>query len=289
MNIHSIFQLKQSIASITYGLLSILAAQVAGSGFLQIHASELEPIESSRIIQYRGPMPYLPQEHWGKEAKLVFELYRSPTGGSPFWSETRRVPVRKDGWVEVNLGLVEELPDSVFMTPFRFLSIWHNDVEFIPRKQVSSVAYVASPYESKESQENYLEVALNAAKKAALKAPDRENKLDVLIDCGPFEMETHPRMPLTWLDAEKAADSLGARLPTFGEWYGAFDGEANKSLEHMAGHYEWVIPWVYEPLIHARLQELYRGKPVACYYNELSPMNEYPFRLAVNKAKEEKK
>ncbi len=250
----------------------------------QIKADDLEPIESSRIIQYRGPMPYLPESYWGNEAELVFELYRSPTGGSPFWSETRRVSVRKDGWVDVNLGLVEELPDSVFMTPFRFLSIWHNDVEFIPRKQVSSVAYVASPYESKQSQENYLETALNAARKAALKAPGRENKLDKLVDCGEFKMETHPRMPLTWLDAEKAADSLGARLPTFGEWYGAYDGEPNKSLEHMDGHYEWVIPWVYEPLIHARLQELYRGKPVACYYNELSPMNEYPFRLAVNKS-----
>ena len=119
-------------------------------------------------------------------------------------------------------------------------------------------------------------------------APGRENKLDILVDCGSFKMETHPRMPLTWLDAEKTANALDARLPTFGEWYGAYDGEPNKTLEHMAGHYEWVIPWVYEPLIHARLQELYRGKPVACYYNELSPMNEYPFRMTVNAPKAEK-
>ena len=49
----------------------------------------------------------------------------------------------------------------------------------------------------------------------------------------------------------------------------------------MTGHYEWVIPWVYEPSIHARFHELYRGKPVACYYEELSPVNAYPFRLVV--------
>jgi len=239
-------------------------------------------IKSSRIIQYRGPMPFLPREHWGNEAEILFELYRSPDGGTPFWSETRKVSVRKDGWVSVNLGMKERLPDSVFMTPFRFLSIVHEGVDFGPRKQVSSVAYVAGAYENKVSKDNYLEASLQAAKLAAAKAPDRENKLDQLIDCGPFAMEEHPRMPLTWLDAEKVADTLEARLPTFEEWYGAYDGAPNKQLKHMEGHYEWVIPWVYEPLIHARLQELYRGKPVACYYNELSPMNEYPFRLAIN-------
>ena len=99
-------------------------------------------------------------------------------------------------------------------------------------------------------------------------------------------METHVRMPQSWLDAEQVAEKLDARLPTFEEWYAAYDGEQRKQLDHMEGHYEWVIPWVYEPLIHARLQELYRGKPVACYYNELSPMNAYPFRLAVNDAGE---
>lgn len=248
--------------------------------------AESMPIESSRIIQYRGPMPYLPQEFWGKEAEIEFELYRSPNGGSPFWSETRVVSVRKDGWVDVNLGTDEPLPDSVFMTPFRFLSIWHNGVEFSPRKQVSSVAYVAAEYEAKRTKDNYLEAALDAAKKAALKAPDRDGKLDKLVDCGPFSMETHVRMPQSWLDAEKVAEKLDARLPTFEEWYAAYDGEQRKKLDHMEGHYEWVIPWVYEPLIHARLQELYRGKPVACYYNELSPMNAYPFRLAVNDAGE---
>ncbi len=51
----------------------------------------------------------------------------------------------------------------------------------------------------------------------------------------------------------------------------------------MTGHYEWVIPWVYEPTIHSRFHELYRGKSVACYYEELSPMNDYPFRLIVAK------
>ena len=251
--------------------------------------AESTPIESSRIIQYSGPMPYLPQEFWGKEAEIEFELYRSPNGGSPFWSETRVVSVRKDGWVDVNLGTEEPLPDSVFMTPFRFLSIWHDGVEFSPRKQVSSVAYVAAEYEAKRTKDNYLEAAMEAAKIAALKAPDRDGKLDKLVDCGPFSMETHVRMPQSWLDAEKVAEDLDARLPTFEEWYAAYDGEQRKQLDHMEGHYEWVIPWVYEPLIHARLQELYRGKPVACYYNELSPMNAYPFRLTVNEERDGEK
>lgn len=94
-------------------------------------------------------------------------------------------------------------------------------------------------------------------------------------------MEAVPRPPTNWLAAVESARMAGGRLPTFEEWYGAYDGKASSQLTEMKGHYEWVIPWVYEPTIHARLHEHYRGKPVACYYEELSPMNAYAFRLVV--------
>ncbi len=181
---------------------------------------------------------------------------------------------------------MEALPDDAFTTPFRFLSIWHGAVEFVPRKQIASLTYVASKVETQlkaQDYENYEKYSIDQAKAAAAKAPNRENRLDQLVTCDGFEMETHPRMPMTWLDAVDEADRLNARLPTFEEWYGAYDSEVSKSLVGMEGHYEWVIPWVYEPTIHARLHELYRGKPVACYYNELSPLNDYPFRLAIDK------
>jgi hypothetical protein len=239
-----------------------------------------EEKETNRIIQYRGPMPLLGKTMWGRDVELKFELYRSPTGGTPFWTESRRVAVTADGMVSVDLGRVEPLPDEAFTTPFRFLSIWHERTEFVPRKQVVSVVYVSAPYEAGVTADNYLEWSLAGARAAADKAPDREKRLDALVNCGSFSMETHPRHPLTWLDAMETARRLGARLPTFDEWYAAYDGKEAKSLVGMVGHYEWVVPWVYEPTIHGRMQELYRGKPVACYYNEISPLNIYPFRLA---------
>lgn len=232
--------------------------------------------DPSRIIQYRGPMPLLAPEHWGHDVELKFELYRSPDGGAPFWKERRTVSVSTNGWVSVDLGQVSPLPDEAFTTPFRFLSIWRDKVEFTPRKQVASLAYVAAPGEPD---------ILAAAKRAGAQPAAQSAKLDRLVDCGAFRMEASPRSPTNWLSAVESARQVGARLPTFQEWYGAYDdAKASPQLTGMAGHYEWVIPWVYEPTIHARLHELYRGKPVACYYEELSPMNAYPFRLVVDAA-----
>jgi hypothetical protein len=260
-------------------LIALFVAILALSGAATNSFSAEADNNSNRIIQYRGPMPALGKDTWGSEVELRFELYRSPNGGTPFWSEARRVPVSAQGLVSVDLGQVTLLPDEAFKTPFRFLSIWHNQVELLPRKQVVSVAYVASAYEAGVTKESYAEFALAAAKAAADKAPNRQNRLDALIDCGSFAMEAHPRHRLTWLEAAGMAARLGGHLPTFEEWYAAYDGEAAKRVVGMAGHYEWVVPWVYEPAIHARMQELYRGKPVACYYNEISPLNLYPFRL----------
>ena len=163
--------------------------------------------------------------------------------------------------------------------------IWSGDIEFTPRKQIASLAYIAATLDDRillKAPDDYAKNALALAKAAASQAPDREKRLDKLVDCGAFLMEAHPRFPTNWLSAVEGARPLGARLSTFEEWYGAYDGKASVQLVGMVGHYEWVIPWVYEPTIHSRLHELYRGKPVACYYEELSPLNDYPFRLVVD-------
>ena len=259
------------------------AVVLSVSGMLAPPAfAEADRSSPNRVIQYRGPMPLLGKESWGREIELKFDLYRSPTGGTPFWTESRRVRVAADGFISVDLGQAEPLPDEAFTTPFRFLSISHDKIEFVPRKHVVSVVYVASSDEAGVSKELYAERTVSAAKAAAAEAPDRENRLDRLVPCGGFAMETHPRAAATWLEAVKTATRLKAQLPTFDQWYGAYDGKEAKELVGLAGHYEWVVPWVYEPSIHSRMQELYRGKPVACYYNELSPMNAYPFRLGLS-------
>ena len=307
-------------------LFSLLAAPLLISP-----AAQGIPVDPSRIIQYRGPMPLLPREHWGGEVELKFELYRSPDGGAPFWKETRTVPVGMNGWMKVDLGQVRPLPDEAFTTPFRFLSIWHDNVEFTPRKQIASLAYVALmakevaaqatdakslsekpfpgstghwPVPSGDSPDGTAvtpglrrslvsetwpgPVPVGGSPTGAGGSPappgfqtGSKKGFDTLVDCGSFQMEAHPRSPTNWLAAVESARRLGGRLPTFEEWYGAYDGKAAHRLAGMDGHYEWVIPWVYEPTIHARLHELYRGKPVACYYEELSPLNDYQFRLVV--------
>jgi hypothetical protein len=276
----------QSVFAATRIALTLLLMGLLAGPLASRTAAQETKVDPSRIIQYRGPMPLLAKEHWGGDVRLKFELYRSPDGGSPFWKETRSVSVRKDGWVNVDLGQVQPLPDEAFTTPFRFLSIWHEAIEFAPRKQIASLAYIAVPVEQQILAKAAAGTAggVLARVKAdgvASPTPNPEQRPGQLIDCGLFQMEKNPRSPMNWLSAVENAGRLGARLPTFEEWYGAYDSAAGRQLIDMEGHYEWVIPWVYEPTIHARLHELYRGKPVACYYEELSPMNDYAFRLVV--------
>jgi hypothetical protein len=276
-----------NIQAARFAAVSLMALALLSTGLAAEKGTSKDKFDPARVIQYRGGMPMLKKNLWGTDVAIRFELYRSPTGGAPFWSESRPVAVRQDGWVKVDLGEVEPLPDEAFTTSFRFLSIWHGETEFIPRKQIASLAYVAAKDEMNVPLADYKEYAVNellSVKKAAAMARGPVNELGAMVPCGTFGMEKYPRMPAPWLKAMETAARLGGRLPTFEEWYGAYDGKPSAELVAMAGHYEWVMPWVYEPSIHGRFQELYRGKPAACYYNELNPLNDYPFRLVLDDA-----
>lgn len=274
--------------TITSRILNIVRSPIRLSVLLlfAIYHGEAADRDPNRVIQYRGRLPLLSREDWGKEVEIRFELYRSPEKGTPFWSEVRKVQIATNGWVNLELGEMEPLPNAAFTTAFRFLSVWKGETEFVPRKQIASLAYAASPYDAGVSSDEYLSRALANAKAAAGKAPNRQDRLDKLVSFGEFSLEKHPRVPATWLEAADTATRLGARLPTFEEWYQAFDS-ANSEMVAMDGHYEWVVPWVYDPAIHGRMNELYKGKPVACYYDELNPLNSYPFRLTQSKAQAE--
>ena len=71
---------------------------------------------------------------------------------------------------------------------------------------------MASVYETDVFVENYLEVALAAAKVAAAQAPNRENRLDALVNSEGLMMETHPRNPANWLEASATAGFGAIRI-----------------------------------------------------------------------------
>ncbi len=208
------------------GLSPIMVALSVCIGPEMARAAESSKVDPNRIIQDRGPIPVLGQEYWGTTVELKFELYRSSDGGSPFWKEMRRGSVDKEGWVKIDLGEVARLPDEAFTPPFRFLAIWQGKVEFAPRKQVASLAYVASSLD-----EQILPSTTSASEKKSVKASkaavtDAAEPLGKLVDCGTIFMEMNPRAPGTWFKAMETAAQLKTRLPTFEEWYGAYDGKS---------------------------------------------------------------
>ena len=247
---------------------SIIASLVLLAG---LSATNLSNAESDRIIQFRGPMPYLSSDLHGREVELRFELYRSPERGLPIWTETRKVAVASNGWVRVDLGKIKPLPDEAFRSAFRFLSIWRGDLEFGPRKQIVSVAYAVSPELLEEGEASYFDSGV--VRPGVTSAGDSG-----FVRVGDFEIEKQARPAATWLEAASQAEEAGASLPTFEEWYHALDSGGAKMGE-MQGHYEWVLPWVYDPAVHSRMNELYRGKTIACYYDEISPAQLYTFRF----------
>ena len=75
-------------------------------------------------------------------ASVTFDIYDVPTGGTALWTESyASLPVTA-GQIQVLLGSVEELDESVFETDGeRFLQITVNGVALTPRSQLTSVSY----------------------------------------------------------------------------------------------------------------------------------------------------
>lgn len=70
-----------------------------------------------------------------------FRIFADDVGGSPLWTESQAVTVHS-GVLNVLLGKLSPIPDSVFGGPARFLEVqFESQVPYVPRTRVVSVGY----------------------------------------------------------------------------------------------------------------------------------------------------
>jgi hypothetical protein len=91
----------------------------------------------------------------------------------------------------------------------------------------------------------------------------------------------HTEAASTWKQALLAARAAGGDLADYEDWYAALSKCSKASALERAGHYEWVLPWVYDTASHGAYNRLYRGRFQGCDYMDLSPSNAYVYRVAV--------
>ena len=73
---------------------------------------------------------------------ITFLIYDSSTSGTELWSETHSAIAIKKGNLNVLLGSVKTIPETLFDSPSRFLGIKIGDnSEMSPRQQIVSTAY----------------------------------------------------------------------------------------------------------------------------------------------------
>lgn len=223
----------------------------------------LEAAPKTIPLHFAGRLPGSVSMDINGEFQMEFRIYRSPQGGEPIWKERRTVEV-KSGRMDVLLGEVEPIPLSVHEETFKFLGVSVNGQrEAYPRAAVVNVVY-ASPKEA------LVEIASRRA--SAEGAAETRKSREVKVERGA------PRAT-TWLEALEAARAAGADLPDHEEWYRALERGEPDQIAEMVGHYEWVLPWVYDTASHGRFNEYFRGRFQGCDYMDLSPKNKYVYRV----------
>jgi hypothetical protein len=229
--------------------------------------------KEARTIRLTGRLPFFePGDETDAELSIEFALYTSPSGGVPFWRETRKVLVRK-GEVELRLGEATPLPDAAFTETFRYVGLrFEGEAELSPRFPVECCLWA-------HGDGDYA---------APSPAPPARTTPGPLVPLGPearAAVEATPRPAATWVEAALAAAREGRRLPTAEEWAAAAAAGEAGGFHGITGHYEWVAPFVYSAQGHLRELLIYRGKPNGCSEEELSPsMNAFPYRLAADLA-----
>jgi hypothetical protein len=251
-------------------LVSIVAS-LAGFERAQQPTAPLEPaaVEPRVGVRFEGFLPGTHDEKLQGEFAVDFRIYLSPQGGEAIWSESQKVKV-VDGRMDVVLGAVTAIPMSIHEATFKFLGAAVGGArEVYPRFTIVNTVYVS------------LEEALRPPSEARPIAERRPGAAHGEVYAAPgAKIAAHSEAACTWKQALLAARKAGADLADYQDWYAALAHCTKDEITERSGHYEWVLPWVYDTASHGDYNRLFRGRFQGCDYMDLSPTNAYVYRLA---------
>jgi hypothetical protein len=229
-----------------------------------------ETADEPRVgIRFEGFLPGTHDVDLQGEFEVEFRIYLSPQGGDAVWSESQRVRVAR-GRMDVALGTVNPIPFSIHEATFKFLGASVGGArEVYPRFTVVNTVF-ASPEESLRT------VAGSAAEKRGSAPAQR----DAYAGSGAV-VAAATEAPCTWKEALIAARARGGDLPDYRDWYAELARCSKEQALERSGHYEWVLPWVYDTASHGEYNRLFRGRFQGCDYMDLSPGNRYSYRIAL--------
>jgi hypothetical protein len=230
----------------------------------------VKPAPEPRVgVRFEGFLPGTRDLKLAGEYSVDFKIYLSPQGGDPVWSESQRVKV-DHGRMDVVLGTTTQIPMSLHEATFKFLGASVNGArEVYPRFTIVNTVYAST------------EEALRAPAIEALEpgAHPRAGGGAVYSAAG-AKIAVRTEKPCTWREALLAARTAGADLADYQDWYKALSTSSKDEIIERSGHYEWVLPWVYDTASHGEYNRLFRGRFQGCDYMDLSPTNKYAYRIA---------
>jgi len=229
--------------------------------------------EELRIgIRFEGFLPGSIDPQLAGVFEVDFRIYLSPQGGDAIWEESQTVEVR-GGRMDLVLGLERKIPMSIHEATFKFLGASVDGArEVYPRFPIVNVVFV-SPKEA-------LLASADRPERGGDADPEPRTYGGAYSHAGvAIESETAPAA--TWVQALLGARARGGDLPDYQDWYRSLGACSEKELLDRSGHYEWVLPWVYDTASHGRYNRYFRGRFEGCDYMDLSPKREYPYRIAV--------
>ena len=257
---------------IAFGLVAAIHAPGAPAAQVPATPPPASELKEPRVgVRFEGFLPGTRDEKLKGEFAVEFKIYLSPQGGDAVWNESLRVKV-EGGRMDVVLGATNPIPMSLHEATFKFLGASVGGArEVYPRFTIVNTVYAST--------EEALRTPL-MPREGTASTTTRAAASGVYADAG-ATLSAHTEKACTWKDALLAARAAGADLPDYQDWYRALGTCTKEMILERTGHYEWVLPWVYDTASHGDYNRLFRGRFQGCDYMDLSPTNSYVHRFAI--------
>ncbi len=228
-----------------------------------------DAVKEPRVgVRFEGFLPGTRDEKLKGEFEVEFKIYLSPQGGDAVWSEAQRVKVEA-GRMDVVLGKETPIPLALHEATFKFLGASVGKArEVYPRFTIVNTVFASTEEALRTPAVEGAPAAARAGAAGVYSAPGAKVNLAA-------------EQPCTWKQALLAARAAGGDLADYQDWYRALAGCTKDQLIARTGHYEWVLPWVYDTASHGEYNRLFRGRFQGCDYMDLSPTNQYVCRFAM--------